>query len=96
MNKILAKLLITKDTGRLYEDCRFIKENINKKGHLTCSDVMVIKSRTENERMIAFPISLELYPIIVNKDIAKSFTDILIKDKDNDSFEVDIISKDKH
>lgn len=96
MSKVLAKLTVTKDTGELYANCKWVKEYINKKGHLTRSDVMIIKSNMENEMMIAFPISLKLYPFIVNKDIARSFTDILIKDKDNDSFEIDIISKAKH
>jgi hypothetical protein len=46
--------------------------------------------------MIAFPTSLEPYPIIVSRNLAKRFTDIFINRSTKDSFEISIISREKH
>lgn len=96
MSEVLARLTITKDTSGIYASCKLVREYVVKDGHLGRSDVLIFKSNTKDEVMIAFPITLELYPLSVSKEIARRFTDILIKDKDNDSFEIDIISKAKH
>ncbi|MDN5300924.1 MAG: hypothetical protein PWQ60_438 [Thermoanaerobacteraceae bacterium] len=96
MKKILGKLIVSKDTGRIFYDCKRIVKNPYIKGHLTRSDVLILKGKTEDERMIAFPTSLELYPIIVSRNLAKRFTDIFINRSTKDSFEISIISREKH
>lgn len=96
MSEVLAKLVVTKDTGGLYGSCKMVMEYFGKDGHLARSDIMMFRSKPEDEMLIAFPVTLELYPFAVDKEIARRFTDILIRNKDDDGFEIDIISNAKH
>lgn len=91
MEKASIVFEVARESGGLFENCQYLTRNGREICHLKRCQVIMFKLASPKKIGVALPLSLELHPIPVNETIAKTFSDMFIRCKDEDTYEVEIV-----